>query len=303
MFEMNVVECKDLNKKYRSKHALKNVSFSLSEEKIVGLIGRNGAGKTTILKLISGLLRETSGELRVFNESPFNNLTVSANRIFIDEHMTFPYSLNLKDILSAAASFYPNWDEGLANGLFSYYSFHPKQKHYQMSKGMKSTFNSIIGLAARCPLTIFDEPTSGMDSAVRKDFYRALLKDYLAHPRTIILSSHLLNEIEDLLEEVLLIKDGEKCLHLSIDELKEYAIGLTGDEADLTEFKDNHEVLYEKEIGMTQQYIVIKNELSLAEKDHARAKGIELSPVSADDVCTYVTSKSKGGIDDVFNRG
>lgn len=300
---MNVIECKEVSKSYHQKKALSNLSFSIEENKITGLIGRNGAGKTTLLKIIAGFIQVTEGKTTVFGENPFNNLQVSANRIFIDDTMTFPNSLTLKDILRTASTFYHNWDNDLAERLFTYYSFNPKQRHHHLSKGMKSTFNSIIGLSARCPLTIFDEPTTGMDSSVRKDFYRSLLKEYLDFPRTIILSSHLLNEIEDLLEDILLIKDGEKCLHASIEELKEYAIALNGNEEKVREFTSFREILYEKKIGINQLYVVVKDNLSLREKEQTVFNNIELSTVPSDDLCSYLTNKSIGGIDDVFNRG
>jgi ABC-2 type transport system ATP-binding protein len=217
--------------------------------------------------------------------------------------MNFPNTLTLKDILHTAGTFYENWNQELAERLFNYFSFHPTQRHQNLSKGMKSTFHMILALSARCPLTILDEPTTGMDSAVRKDFYRALLKDYLEHPRTIILSSHLLNEIEDLLEDVLLIKEGEKRLHMSIADLKEYAIGLNGREDAVHEIVGNRDILYKKRVGVDSTYTVVKNNLTDSEKEHASYRGVDMTSVAADDLCTYLTSKTTGGIDDVFNRG
>ena len=184
---MKVIECNNLTKTYQGRNVLRNLSFSIEENKITGLIGRNGVGKTTLLKILAGFIKKTSGEVSVFTEDPFNSLTVSANSIFVDDQMGFPPALQLKEILEVAGSFYPNWDSEFAKRLFDYFSFDPKHYHNRLSKGKTSTFNMIIGLASRCPLTIFDEPTTGMDEAVRKDFYRALLKDYIAHPRTIIL--------------------------------------------------------------------------------------------------------------------
>lgn len=205
---MSVIQCEDLTKSFGKLKAIDHLSFEIEENKITGLIGRNGAGKTTLLKMIAGYLKPTSGELKVFSEKPFNSLNVSANTMFVDDTMTFSDSMTLVDILIEVASFYPNWNSSLASGLFDYFSFNPNQPHNNLSKGSKSTFNSILGIASRCPLTIFDEPTTGMDSAVRKDFYRALLKDYLEYPRTIILSSHLLSELEEILEDILLINHG-----------------------------------------------------------------------------------------------
>ncbi|PMC40314.1 ABC transporter [Bacillus sp. UMB0899] len=299
---MSVIECKGLSKNYGKKRALHQVSFVIKENTITGLIGRNGAGKTTLLKLIAGFFYQTEGDLKVFSKNPFNSLFVSANRIYIDDQLNFPNTLTLKDILQSAASFYMNWDHTLADKLFDYFTFHPSQRYQQLSKGMKSTFNMIIGLSSRCSLTIFDEPTTGMDASVRKDFYRALLKDYLDHPRTIILSSHLLNEIEDLLEDILLLKDGEKCLHVSIEELKEYGVYLQGSNKSVREIAGNKEVFYEKSLGHDHLQLGIENTLTNLEMEEAASMGVHISPISADDLCTYLTNKTIGGIDDVFNR-
>ncbi len=299
---MMVIQCNILSKKFGHSEVLKGLSFSIEENKITGLIGRNGAGKTTLLKLMAGFSQPSSGEITVFSEIPFNNLKVSQNMIFIDDNMVLPQSLNLAETLEAVGQFYPNWDNQLANRLFNYFSFNPKQRHQNLSKGMKSTFNMIIGLVARCPLTIFDEPTTGMDAAIRKDFYRALLKDYLDHPRTIVLSSHLLSEIDELLEDVILIKNGEKHLHMSVEELNQLAIGLSGKTQLVEEWTERKNVLYRKTVGVDSSYVVVENDFSEDEIKKMNVNGIERSAVSSEDVCVYLTNTTKGGIDDVFTR-
>lgn len=299
---MNVIECTGLTKRYGRNQVLDQLSLAIKENKMTGLVGRNGAGKTTLLKLIAGFIRPTSGEVNVFSENPFNSLRVSANSIFIDDQMGFPPGLTLKEILEEAGRFYEKWDEELANGLFGYFSFNPDIFHRNLSKGMKSTFNMIVGLASRCALTIFDEPTTGMDAAVRKDFYRALLKDYISHPRTIIVSSHHLSEIEDVLEDVLLINDGKVRLHLSVSDLKEWAVSLTGKQSAILGWAENKELIHEKEAGPGRTFTVVKNDFSEDQMNQMKLEGIKVSPVSASDVCVYLTSRHKGGIDDVFNR-
>ncbi|WP_066249928.1 ATP-binding cassette domain-containing protein [Neobacillus drentensis] len=299
---MTVIECRGLTKDYGRNRALNGLTIKIEENKITGLIGRNGAGKTTLLKIIAGHIKETAGEIKVFSERPFNNLTVSANVIFIHDQMNLPTALNLMEILEAASSFYENWDQALANRLFDYFSFNPLQQYNGLSKGMKSTFHTILGLSARCPLTLLDEPTTGMDAAVRKDFYRALLKDYLAYPRSIIISSHHLNEIEDLLEDILLMKDGKEHLHLPAADFKEWAIGIQGKTGLVHEWTKEREILHTKSMGPDQSYVVVRNDLLEHELQKARATGIDFSPVTPSDLCVYLTSKSKGGIDDVFNK-
>ncbi|MBN6205535.1 ABC transporter ATP-binding protein [Ralstonia pickettii] len=295
---MNIVKCADLTKTVIGKNTLNKLNLTIEEDKITGLIGRNGAGKTTLMKVLAGYWRETSGRIEVFSEHPFNNLLVSANSIYIDDLMTFNHNLTLEDILKEADSSYPNWDKVLAERLFKYFSFDPKSKHHSLSKGKKSTFNIIIGLASRCKLTMFDEPTTGMDASVRKDFYRALLKDYLTHPRSILISSHHLEEIEDVLEDVILIDNGKVHLHESMDDLKEYAQGITGRTEVLRPLLANQEIIYQTQVGENSTYAVVKADNAVIEK--AEQFGMMISAVTPNDLCIYLTSKEKGGIDDVF---
>lgn len=295
---MKVIQCKNLAKRMNGRNALNELSFTLEGDKITGLIGRNGAGKTTLMKILAGYWYETSGEVEVFSERPFQNLNVSVNAIYVDDQMKFSHTLTLEEILREAARFYPNWDAVLAERLFEYFSFHPKAKHDYLSKGKKSTFNMMIGLASRCKLTMFDEPTTGMDASVRKDFYRALLKDYLAHPRTILLSSHHLEEIADLLEEIILIDKGQVVLHESMDELKVYAQGITGKAEVLEKLLAGEKVIYETRVGDHSTYAVVKSNSPVIQK--AKQHGMATGPVSPNDLCIYLTAEHKGGIDDVF---
>lgn len=294
---MTVITCDKLAKHYGAVKALDNLTMEVEKNTITGLIGRNGAGKTTLLKIIAGYWRKTSGNIQVFSENPFNSLLVSANTMFVDDQMNFPDTLTLGEILKEADRFYEKWDHSFAQRLFNYFSFQEKSFHANLSKGRKSIFNVIIGLASRCALTMFDEPTTGMDVATRKDFYRALLKDYLAYPRTFIISSHYLEEIEDVLENILLINEGKKLLHLPIETLKEYAIGLTGQSAIVEQWTANKEVYFTRRIDEHNSYVVVRNNFPL---DTLRKNGISISAVSPSDLCVYMTDEKKRGIDDVF---
>lgn len=291
---MKVIDCKNLQKRYKRSAALDGITFQLDGQRITGLIGRNGAGKTTLLKILGGFIRKSSGDVQVFSNNPFNNLRVSANTILVDDQMSFPDSLTLADILEAGPNFYKKWNAELATSLLNYFRLNPKQLHYKLSKGNKATFNMIFGLATRCELTMFDEPTNGMDEAVRSDFYRALLKDYLAHPRSILISSHHLGEMEHLLEDILLIHKGKVVLHQSLDEVKDYAVGIQGPADIVEKLTAQKEILYTKHLDNQGMYTVIKKENSL------ELEGVAIHSVSASDVCMYVTNDGKGGIDDVF---
>ena len=268
----------------------------IEEKKITGLIGRNGVGKSTLLHLIKGNIRPTKGDIQVLSHKPFNDLLVSANTILVDEQMLFPSSISLKEILEEGKRFYPNWDQSFAESLFNYFTLDPNTTHDRLSKGTKSIFNFIFGMATRSALTLLDEPMNGMDASVRKDLYRVLLKDYLKHPRSIIITNHHLEEMEDLIEDILLLKGGEVCLHMPIEELKTYAIGIQGKKELLEDWTD---IIFEKNIGEDYRYIVVEN------KDKNRIKAeqnqLQMTPVSATDLCIYLTNNRKGGIDDVIS--
>ncbi|WP_203247559.1 ABC transporter ATP-binding protein [Sporosarcina beigongshangi] len=297
---MTVIKCNGVTKTYGAHQVLSNINFSIEEGVLTGIIGRNGVGKTTLMKMIVGFLRESSGSIQVFGEQPFNNLKVSANTIFIDDAMHFPDSMTLQDILTECQRFYPNWDGELASRLISYFVFHLGGKHRLLSKGKKSTFNAIIGLAAHCALTIFDEPTTGMDAAVRKDFYRALLKDYSAHPRTILVSSHHIEEIEDLLEDILLVHEGKVQFHGPITDLQEMFVTLQGTAELLAIHTQDKNIISQHTLGPYSEWLV-ENTFTDDQIKHLQASGISLSPVSANDAYIALTTKAQGGIDHVFN--
>ncbi|WP_080848835.1 ATP-binding cassette domain-containing protein [Cytobacillus gottheilii] len=292
---MNVIEAKNVTKKYLRKEVLSDVSFSIKENTITGLIGRNGAGKTTLLKLITGFLKKTSGNLNVFEQEPFESLYVSENCIFIDDSMGFSSALNLGDILEAGAVFYPNWDQGLAQRLFEYFQFDYDGYHNRLSKGRRSTFNMIVGIASRCSLTIFDEPTTGMDASTRKDFYRAVLRDYLNFPRTIFISSHHLEELEDILEDVLILNNGRVHSHIPISDLKEWGLAVKGKREDVSHWLQDQEVIYQKSAGNDLEYAIVKNK-----GQSQNVTGLVFSSVSAAEMSIHLTGMSKGGIDHVF---
>ena len=219
--------------------------------------------------------------------------------IFVDDRMQFSANMSIKEILDHAGKFYDRWNEKLAVRLMDYFSLSPKKYYRSLSKGMQSTFNVIIGIASRCTLTIFDEPTTGMDAAVRKDFYRALLKDYVNCPRTIILSSHLLSEIEEILEKIILIDEGSLYLHMPVLDMKEYAIGVRGSAEKVNTLISGKKIIHRDTYGKNSVYAVIKKSGGITEK---RMDGVEFLPVNTDDLCVYLTAKSRGGIDDVFDK-
>ncbi|MDQ0340547.1 ABC-2 type transport system ATP-binding protein [Caldalkalibacillus uzonensis] len=299
---MHVIETEKLSKVYGSATAIDQLSLTIGENKLIGLIGRNGAGKTTLMKLIAGYLLPSAGQIKVFGEPPFNNLTVSSNMILTNDRLPVIPTLTIAEIMDSMALFYPHWDHGLAKRLCQYFELNSKVYPNTLSKGQQSTLYTIIGIAARCPLTMLDEPTTGMDKAVRKDIYRVLLKDYLNHPRTMIISSHLLNELEEILEEIILLDKGQKKVHLPVEELSRLVIRLRGKKDALAPVLETKLVIDQQPLGPDSLTVVVKNELPEDLLRSLRQQQVEILSVPTDETCVYLTKTRQGGIDDVFNH-
>lgn len=294
----NIIACNQLTKVYKDKKALDSIDLNLGKNKLIGLIGRNGAGKTTFLKTCAGYLKPTSGSISVFGDKPFDNLDVLSNITFIDEEIQYDESLSLNDILSLGKVFYRNWDSVFADKLIRYFNLDGKKKYKKLSRGMKTQFNIIMGLSCRTPLTLMDEPTLGLDVAVRKEFYNILIKDYMENPRTLIISSHLMSELENMLEEMVLIHDGRIVFHKSIEELQGYGIILNGKKETVQSFIKNRNVFKTETFG--ESLIAgIENNLSKDDLNYLNENNVDISKASIEDIYIWLTNNGKaGGFDD-----
>ncbi|MDY0395794.1 ABC transporter ATP-binding protein [Virgibacillus halophilus] len=171
---------KGLTRKYGEKLALNNVSFTLDEPKIYGLLGRNGAGKTTFMEILSGYKLASSGQILVDDEDPFDNQRLTESICLIKDTNNFKPELKVKHILRMYSYFYPTWDAALAEELIDVYQLNRNSKVKALSKGMESALGIIVGLASKAPITIFDEPYVGLDASARKKFYEILMEEYEA---------------------------------------------------------------------------------------------------------------------------
>ncbi len=203
-----IVEARNLIKHYKDLNALDNVNLSLSANRIYGLLGRNGAGKTTLMSILTAQAFATSGEALVFGGSAYENDAVLSRICFIRESQKYPDDFQPQHAFRSAALFYKNWDQGFADRLAEDFQLPVKRRIKKLSRGQLSAVGVIIGLASRAELTFFDEPYLGLDAVARQLFYDRLVEDYAEHPRTIILSSHLIDEVANLLEHVIVIDRG-----------------------------------------------------------------------------------------------
>src|SRR5690606_37718974 len=150
---------------------------------------------TTFMEILAGQMIETSGEILIDGNKPFDNQRLTESICLIKEGHNFKKDLSIKNVLKISSFFYPKWDQELAETLVTEYNLDPKLKVKALSKGMESALGIIVGLASKAPITVFDEPYIGLDAAARKKFYDILLREYEEEPRTIIFSTHLIDEV------------------------------------------------------------------------------------------------------------
>jgi ABC-2 type transport system ATP-binding protein len=215
-----MIECKNVTLRYKTQNALDDTGFTLKENTICGVLGRNGAGKTSLFALLAGYRRPTSGEVRVFGENPYENPAVSQKVALIADKSDENNSFTVRDTLGLSATFRPNWDESYADKLVKRFELPLKKAMSSLSHGQRSAVRAVVGLASRCELTIYDEAYLGMDAAFRKIFVSEMLDDFTQRPRTIMFSTHYINEMSNLFGEVLVLDKGKIVLHDDGDVLR-----------------------------------------------------------------------------------
>jgi ABC-2 type transport system ATP-binding protein len=286
----NVVEVRQLTKSYRNVTAVNQVSFSIEANTIYGLLGRNGAGKTTIMQIITAQLFATSGDVKVFGEHPYENSRVLSQVCFIKDNQTYPKNYRVIDVLEQAALFFPHWDRDFALALIEEFRLPLKRRMKALSRGMLSAVGIIVCLASRAPLTIFDEPYLGLDAVARGIFYDRLLEDYAEHPRTVLLSTHLIDEVSRLLEHILVIDQGRLILDEEAEALRGRAFAVVGPAARVDTYTAGKELLAREPLGGLVSATVMGNG-DTSDRTRAEALGLELAPVSLQQLIVYLTSE------------
>jgi len=288
-----IINAAELTKTFGKKVAIDNLDLCISGDAIIGLIGKNGAGKTTLMKMIVGQLDVNSGLLEVFGGVPMDNLDVLENIVYTYHNMQYDKVLSLKAILENYDIMFRDFDLQFAMKLLDYFVLDPDLKFKNLSQGMASTFNFISGIACRAKLTMFDEPVLGMDVTVRKAVYEVLLREFSEHPRTFIVSSHLLSEIEGILSDIILIDDGKLALYENIDELRQKAYRVEGEKNAIDAFTYGKNIIYKR--GGLSAETVVYEELTEAVSEEAKKQNLTVSAVRAEDLCIYLTVENKEG--------
>ncbi|MCW4353915.1 ABC transporter ATP-binding protein [Hoyosella sp. YIM 151337] len=290
MTAVAAARCQGVTKKFGSVLALDDVSFELKPNTIHGLLGRNGAGKTTLMRVMTGQEFATSGTINILGEPPLENAKVLSQVSFIRESQKYPDDYLVKHVLSTAGHLLPHWHADLAEELLADFQLPLKRKVKKLSRGMLSALGVIVGLASRAPLTFFDEPYLGLDAVARQMFYDRLLADYGEHPRTIVLSTHLIDEVSNLIEHVLVIDKGRILLDDSADSLRSRASVITGEAATVDSFVGAAPVLARETLG-SQARVTAELPYSELRKADAQRGGLTVEPVSLQQLVVHTTTR------------
>ena len=290
---MNVIETRGLTRRYRDQLALDNINLNIGANRIYGLLGRNGAGKTTLMSILTAQEFASSGDVRVFGAHPFENEQVLSRLCFVRESQKYPDDFTIRNALDAAAFFFPHWNKELAQTLLEDFQLPQPRKHRikKLSRGQLSAVGVIIGLASRAELTFFDEPYLGLDAVARQLFYDRLLTDFADHPRTIILSSHLIDEVANLLEHVIVIDHGHIVMDDEVDAITGSAFAVAGSSPAVEKFVGGRPVLHREGLGALSS-VTVDAPLSDDDRALARSMGLELAPVSLQQLIIRRTLKA-----------
>ena len=243
MSAIPAVQLEEVSLRYKRNDnpALDNVCLSVPQNSICGLLGRNAAGKTTLLSLIAAYQRPTSGTVKVFNQDPYENPEIAPQVAFIfqdNNKDSYTNSLKVFQYLEMGRRLRAQWDDATADHLLGRFELPENKTLGKLSQGQRAVVRCIYGIASHAPLTIFDEAYLGMDAVSRRIFIDELLDSYCKHPRTILFSTHYVEEMERLFSELVIIDKARLLVHEDADTLRaqgtslaDLFIKLTTDEA------------------------------------------------------------------------
>ena len=226
------LHCENIVKTYGGKDVLHDVTLDLKPGKIYGLIGRNGAGKTTLLSILAAQNPASKGAVTLDGEPVWENRKSLAKICFSRELNANAESglaaMKAKEYLRIAATYYDGWDKAMEERLVKLFDLNVKKKLGKMSKGMLSMMTIIVALCSRAPYTFLDEPVAGLDVVAREQFYKLLLEEYASSGRTFVVSTHIIEEAADVLEEVIILHEGKILIEADTQAFVDSAVHVSG---------------------------------------------------------------------------
>ncbi|QII81679.1 ATP-binding cassette domain-containing protein [Jeotgalibaca arthritidis] len=283
-----MLKLKNITKKYGNHVVLNDITINFDNpEGVYGVLGRNGVGKTTLMKIIFNMITNYDGEVEVNGQPAKNNDDVLQHIVYVGGEVNKYNGLfqgKIKDLLKAYSRMYDAFDREYAESMFESFDIKLKNKFMELSTGNKTLVQNTLGLATRAPITILDEPTNGLDSVNRQNFFRYLMEDYAEHPRLFMLSTHLIQEVENYLTNVVILKNAEVLIDDTLENIQLKAHTVKNARV------ENKQVIKETTLGSSIEQ-VIYDDLSDEDIAQIKANGGELEPLDLQSLFNALVEK------------
>ena len=281
-----MIELKQVTKQYRQATVLKNITLSMDEPGIYCLLGRNGAGKTTLLKSIAGYQNITSGIIRV-NGKTITTSTLDTDVSYI-ENFAKPFNLPVRKLLRIASEVNPEYDVDFALEMMERFELDGKKKFHHLSLGMKTMVSTIICLASNKEVVLLDEPVLGLDAMMRVEFYDMLTASFQKHPRIVIVSTHIIEEIAKTIQKLIIIDKGSVRFFDTLQSVETKAFRISGLQKDVEAATQNLNVLGKDAVGGLETRYIFDN-------PPKQTASLDIQPLSLQDFFIQMVGH-RGGI-------
>lgn len=285
---MNAIQIKNITKRYKDVTALDDVSFSFEFGKIYGFLGRNGAGKTTLINIIANRIFADQGEILIDGIPAKENMGVHEKIFCMSEADLYDRDLKVKDHFKWINRFYTDFDLKKAFELSKKFNLDTNKRFKALSKGYQSIFKLIIALSLNVPYVIFDEPVLGLDANHRELFYSLLLKEFENNERTLIIATHLIEEVSNIIEEVVLIDKGKILVQETVEELLEKGYSVSGAAQEVDHYCVGRNVIGYDELGGLKVAYILGEKTVLPQESNLQITAMNLQKL-------FVKMTEKGG--------
>lgn len=242
------LSCHNLTRKFGDTTALNGVNLCLDEPKIYGLLGRNGAGKTTLLRLITNYIQPTEGTITLDEQNVWEN-EKAQHQIFLVTETSYFAEMNANSLIQLMSEIYPSFDKQQCLDYAKRFELDLNKKYTALSTGYKSVLRAVLSLSVHTPFLFLDEPTLGMDAFHRELFYKLLIESYSESPSCILLSTHLISEVEGLLENVIILDHGKVLIDESSEQLLAQGYCVSGRISDVDDYCSGKNVIGSSVVG------------------------------------------------------
>lgn len=289
---MAKIEVRNLKKKYGDNLVLDNIDITFDENKIYGLLGRNGAGKTTLLNIMTNRIFQDDGTVEVDGENIRENDSALEKIYFMTERNLFPEVYKVKDIFKWTSEFYPKFNMEYALELSKKFNLDISKKIKSLSTGYSSIAKIITAMSSQAEVVIYDEPILGLDANHRELFYKELMKDYIENPKTIILSTHIIEEVSSLLENVVILNDKKVISTEEAEELLNKVYTVSGLSQNVDKYIEAKEIVNIETLTNFKSATIL-GEINSIDRIIAESLGLEFSKVELQKLFIYLTNKGE----------